>query len=155
MLRLRTHFVVLALVALAAGAGAQTTTSQPAQTTTYQPRFPGDPARSESEFEAIAYMKTVLNAEREYEKKHHHYAPSLLALAGGARSFTKRMARTDRGDYTVHYRGGADKFSVELTPKQFDQRHRSFYVDNRGIFRAEEDHPANAESPLLKDTRAG
>ncbi len=121
--------------------------------TAYQPKYPGDPARSESEAAAIAYAKTVLNAERQYEKKYHHYAPTLLALAGGARSFTKRMARADRGDYTVHYRGGEDKFSLQLIPKQFDAEHRAVYVDQTGTIRAEEDNPATAESPLLKDSK--
>ena len=65
--------------------------------TAYQPKFPGDPAHSDPEAAALGYMRTVANAQREYKKKFGHYAASLYALAGGARSFTKRMARTDRG----------------------------------------------------------
>lgn len=139
-----TRRLATALVLLVACAAAQTA---------YQPKYPGDPARSDSEAASIAYCKTVLNAERQYEKKYHKYSPTLLALAGGARSFTKRMARADRGDYTVHYRGGTEKFSLELVPKQFDTEHRAFYVDQTGVLRAEEGKPATAESPVLKDTK--
>lgn len=139
-----TRKLAIALAALVACAAAQTA---------YQPKYNGDPARSDSEAASIAYCKTVLNAERQYEKKYNKYSPTLLALAGGARSFTKRMARADRGDYTVHYRGGTEKFSLELTPKQFDAEHRAFYVDQTGVLRAEEDKPATADSPVLKDTK--
>src|SRR6202167_3634336 len=77
-------------------------TTQPA--TAYQPKFKGDPARSESEAQALAYMRTLLRAQREYKKRHDKYADSLAALAGTG-SFTKRMAQTtDRGDYTASFR---------------------------------------------------
>jgi hypothetical protein len=118
----------------------------------YKPKFPGDPARSEPEAAALGYMRTVLNAQRDYKKKFNHYASSLYALAGGARSFTKRMARTDRGDYTVAFRGGSEHFSVALTPKQYDAAHRAFFMDDRGIFHVEDDKPAAADSPLLKES---
>src|SRR5215469_13780185 len=77
----------------------------PQQTATpYQPKFPGDPARSDSEAQALGYMRVVLRAQREYKKRHDKFAPSLAALAGTG-SLTKRMAATtDRGDYTVGFR---------------------------------------------------
>ena len=66
--------------------------------TTYQPKFPGDPARSESEAQALAYMRVVLRAEYIYNKRHDKYADSLASLAGTG-SFTRRMAKsTERGD---------------------------------------------------------
>ena len=37
--------------------------------TAYQPKFSGDPARSESEAGALGYMRTVLRAQRLYNKK--------------------------------------------------------------------------------------
>jgi len=46
--------------------------------TSYQPKFKGDPARSDSEFVAIAYMKTFLRAQHLYKRKNGHYATSLL-----------------------------------------------------------------------------
>ncbi len=121
-------------------------------TVVYTPKFHGDPAHSEPEAQALGYMRTVLSAQRDYKKKFNHYAPTLYALAGGARSFTKRMARTDRGDYTVEFHGSKEHFSLALTPKLFDPAHRAFYVDDKGIFHAEDDKPATAESPLLKES---
>src|ERR671926_1644493 len=46
----------------------------------YQPKFPGDPARSNSEANALGYMRTVLRAQRQYNKKNGHYAKSLSDL---------------------------------------------------------------------------
>ena len=77
---------------------------------TYQPKFPGDPARSESEAQALGYMRVVLRAQREYKKRHDKYAETLEALAGTG-SFTKRMAHTtDRGDYTASFRTAQRRF---------------------------------------------
>ena len=116
----------------------------------YTPKSPDDHARSQAEFNSIAYIKTVFYNEREYKKKMNRYAASLMALTGGGRSFTKRMARPDRGDYVVSYRGGKDTFSVTLTPKQFDPTRRSFYMDSSGTLRVQEGAPATAESEALK-----
>lgn len=116
----------------------------------YKPKFPGDPARSEAEASALGYMRTVVGAQRDYKKKFGHYAGSLYALAGGARSFTKRMARTDRGDYDVSFGGGKAGFALRLTPKQFDSAHRAFYTDSGGVIRYQDEKPASADSPVLK-----
>jgi hypothetical protein len=67
------------------------TTAPPSAT--YQPKFPGDPARSESEAQALGYMRTLLRAQHEYKKRHNKFADSLEALAGTG-SFTKRMAHS-------------------------------------------------------------
>src|ERR1700675_1341774 len=70
----------------------------------YQPKFQGDPARSDSEAQALGYMRVVLRAQREYKKRHDKFATPLESLAGTG-SFTKRMAHsTDRGDYTASFR---------------------------------------------------
>ena len=121
-------------------------------TAVYKQKFPGDPAHSEPEAAALGYMRTLLNAQREYKKKFGHYASSLYALAGGARSFTKRMTRTDRGDYTVSYHGGSSAFSVALTPKTFDAAHRAFFMDDHGTLHVEDDKPATADSPILRES---
>src|SRR5438067_13456105 len=79
----------------------------------YQPKFKGDPARSDSEAAALGYMRTFLRAQRIYKKKNGHYATSLLDLAKTG-SFTRRMVWTDRGDYTVKFRPHKDKDTFEV-----------------------------------------
>src|SRR5580704_17985149 len=68
--------------------------------TVYQPKFKGDPARSDSEANALGYMRTVIRAQQQYFKKNNKYASTLADLVHTG-SFTKRMTQTDRGDYTV------------------------------------------------------
>src|SRR5438876_11482019 len=124
------RFMVVAtglLFASAVLASAQTasapTGAQASQTAqgAYQPKFPGDPARSESEAQALGYMRVVLRAERDYKKRHSKYTDSLAALAGTG-TFTKRMAHsTERGDYTASFRPNHDRpnhdgFVLTMTP---------------------------------------
>ena len=142
---------------LRALAQSEAATQPPAQAAgTYQPKFAGDPARSDSEALALGYMRTVLRAERAYKKKHGKYATSLAELAGTA-SFTKRMAHsTDRGDYTVALRNHKAKnsdeqgFVLTMTPKHMDAEHRSFYSDEDGVIRGDDQKAADADSPRLK-----
>jgi hypothetical protein len=115
----------------------------------YQPKFPGDPARSASEAAALGYMRTVIRAQREFKKKNAKFAPSLNALVHTG-SFTRRMTKTDRGDYTVSFQSKKDGFELALTPKQMDSSHRSFYADEDGVIHAEEDKAASETSPTLK-----
>ena len=123
----------------------------------YQPKFQGDPAHSDSEAQALGYMRVVLRAQREYKKRHQKFATSLEALAGTG-SFTKRMAHsTDRGDYTASFQprhAGAktddDGFILTMTPNQLDAQHRSFYAEDDGKIHAEEEKPADANSPVVK-----
>jgi hypothetical protein len=116
----------------------------------YQPKFAGDPARSEPEAQALAYMRTMLRAQREYKRRHNHYAESLLALAGTG-SFTKRLAQsTERGDYSVGFRSHKDGFMLLMTPKQMDAEHRSFYAEEDGIIHGDDQKPADADSPRVK-----
>src|SRR6266478_9444699 len=95
----------------------------------YQPKFKGDPARSDSEAAALGYLRTFLRAQKIYKKKNGHYATTLMELAKTG-SFTKRMASsTDRGDYTVKFHAHKEKdtFEVTMAPKQQDSTHRSFF----------------------------
>jgi hypothetical protein len=116
----------------------------------YQPKFRGDPAKSEAESQTLGYMRTVVRAEKIYYKRHNEFASSLATLAGTG-SFTKRMAHTtQRGDYTIHYRGKKDGYVLTATPQQFGPDHRAFYADEDGKIRVEEDKPAGSESPVLR-----
>ena len=124
--------------------------TQVAPPAAYQPKFAGDPARSESEAQALGYMRVVLRAQREYKKRHDKYAESLLALAGTG-SLTKRMARsTDRGDYSVGFRTHKDGFILTMTPRQMDTEHRSFYAEEDGFIHGDDQKPADLSSPRIK-----
>lgn len=139
----RAFFAGIAVLLAAALASAQAT---------YQPKFKGDPARSDSEAAALGYMRTFLRAQRVYKRKNAHYATTLLDLAKTG-SFTRRMASsTDRGDYTVRFRPHKEKDTFELTlvPKQEDTTHRSFFSDDQGKIRVDETGEASESSPLLK-----
>ena len=117
----------------------------------YQPKFPGDPAKSDAEAAALGYMRTVLRAQKQYKKKNGNYATSLSQLVHTG-SFTKRMVSADRGDYTVGFRAKKDKdtFQLTMTPKQKDAEHRSFYADEDGTIHADDQGPASEKSPVLK-----
>jgi hypothetical protein len=117
--------------------------------TTYQPKFSGDPARSDSEAIALGYMRTVLRAQHQYQKKNSHYAATLGDLVHTG-TFTRRMVDPDRGDYTVGYRTHKDGFILTMTPKQLDAEHRSFYAEDDAKIHAEETKAANEDSPILK-----
>jgi len=122
--------------------------------TAYVPKFPGDPARSDSEAAALGYMRTALRAQKLYKKKNDHYATSLLELVHSG-SFTRRMADPNRGDYTVGFRTRKNKkdedgFELTLTPAQLDAQHRSFYAKEDGVIHGEEDKAADENSPPVK-----
>lgn len=115
----------------------------------YQPKFAGDPARSESEAAALGYMRTLLRAQHLYNKKNGKYAPSLADLVHTG-TFTRRMVNTERGDYTVNFHPHKDGFDLLLTPKQQDAQHRSFYSKEDGVIRGEEEKVADENSPKVK-----
>jgi len=149
--------ILLGAIISAGLAAGQTQAQSPQQAPapgTYQPKSPSDPARSESEWLALAYMRVVLRAEREYKKRHEKYTDSLAALAGTG-SFTKRMASTtDRGDYTASFRAhkvnDKDGFILTMTPKQMDAEHRSFYAEEDGAIHADDQKAADLDSPKIK-----
>ena len=142
--RLQLLSLVLAIICATASLAAAQTPP------TYQPKFKGDPARSEAEAQALGYMRVVVRAQKTYKKRHDKYASSLLQLAG-TESFTKRMANsTDRGDYTISFRSQKDGYMLTATPKQVDAEHRSFYAEEDGVIHAEEDKAADSNSPRIK-----
>jgi hypothetical protein len=139
---------ILALGLMGAAFGLAQAPAQPSSE--YKPQFAGDPARSDSEAQALGYMRVVLRAENTYKKRHSHYAESLDALAGTG-SFTKRMARTtDRGDYTASFRSHHEGFVLTLTPKHLDSEHRSFYAEEDGAIHADDQKPADLDSPKVR-----
>jgi hypothetical protein len=116
---------------------------------TYQPKFTGDPARSESEAAALAYMRVVLRAQHRFEKQYGHFATSLTELVHSG-SFTKRMVDPHRGDYTAGFKGKKDSFILTMTPEHLDAEHRSFYAEDDGKIHADEEKPADLNSPIVK-----
>src|SRR3984893_19380938 len=117
--------------------------------TPYQPKFKGDPAKSDSEAAALCYMRTVLRAQKICYKKNNKYAASLADLVHTG-SFTKRMVNPDRGDYSVGFRPNKDGFDLTVTPKLLDAEHRSFYADEDGQIHADDQAPATEKSPIVK-----
>jgi hypothetical protein len=117
--------------------------------TAYQPKFKGDPARSDSEAAALGYMRTVLRAQKLYKKKNDKFAASLADLVHTG-SFTKRMVNPERGDYSVGFRPNKDGFDLTLTPKQLDAEHRSFYASEDGVIHGDDQAPAGEKSPVVK-----
>jgi len=117
----------------------------------YQPKFKGDPARSDAEAGALGYLRTFLRAQKIYKKKNDHYATSLLDLAHIG-SFTRRMVSPDRGEYTVKFKAHKDKdtFEITMVPKQFAPDRRSFFSDEEGKIRVDEQKEADDSSPILK-----
>jgi hypothetical protein len=133
------------LMAVLMGMGCVLAQAPPA----YKPQFKGDPARSDSEAQALGYMRVVLRAENIYKKRHGKYAQSLAELAGTG-SLTKRMAQsTDRGDYTASFRVHKDGFVLTMTPKHMDSEHRSFYAEEDGVIHADDLKPADVDSPKV------
>jgi hypothetical protein len=141
---------MIAVVLAATALFAQEPSAAPtAPAPTYQPKFPGDPARSDSEAKALAYMRVVLRAQREFNKKNDRFATSLAELVHSG-TFTKRMVNSDRGDYTVSFKGKKDNFVLTMTPKFMDAQHRSFYAEDDYKIHADETKPADKDSPVVK-----
>ncbi len=138
----------LALAAIAIAAAPQVAQAQ-APATPYQPKFSGDPARSDSEAGALAYMRVVLRAQHHFEKQYGHFATSLAELVHTG-TFTKRMVDPNRGDYTVGFKGKKDSFILVMTPQHLDAQHRSFYAEDDGKIHGDEEKPAGPDSPLVK-----
>jgi hypothetical protein len=140
--------VLLVLCTLSAQDAAPTAVAG-TQAPAYQSKFAGDPARSDSEAAALAYMRVVLRAQRRFNKQYDHFATSLAELVHSG-SFTKRMVNPDRGDYTATFKGKKDSFVLTMTPKNLDAQHRSFYAEDDGKIHADETKAADANSPLVK-----
>jgi hypothetical protein len=116
---------------------------------TYKPKFPGDPAHSDSEAAALAYMRVVIRAQKQFNKQYGHYATSLQELVHSG-SFTKRMVDPNRGDYTASFKGKKDSYVLTMTPNHMDADHRSFYADDEGKIHGDSDKAADDKSPIVK-----
>ena len=116
---------------------------------TYTPKYKGDPALSESEFVALAYMRGVIRAQKQFNKQYGHYATTLNELVHTG-SFTKRMVNPDRGDYTVGFKGKKDSYVLTMMPKTLDATRRSFYANEEGKIHADDSKPADANSPVVR-----
>jgi hypothetical protein len=150
--RIRFPIVLLAVSALVAAQAADPQSppqSSPGSPVAYQPKFAGDPARSDSEAAALAYMRVVIRAQHRFDKQYGHFATSLSDLVHSG-SFTKRMVNPDRGDYTAGFRGKKDSFILTMTPRQLDAQHRSFYAEDDGKIHSDEEKPADSDSPVVK-----
>lgn len=115
----------------------------------YKPKFPGDPAHSDSEAAALAYMRVVVRAQKQFNKQYGHFATTLPELVHSG-TFTRRMVNPDRGDYTASFKGKKDSYVLTMTPNHMDADHRSFYAEDDGKIHADAEKPADDKSPLVK-----
>jgi hypothetical protein len=146
--------LMFVLMTVFSTAFAQDTSAAPAappaaQGPAYTPKYRTDPARSDSEFAALAYMRVVMRAEVGFNKQYGHYATTLAQLVHSG-TFTQRMVNPERGDYTVGYKGKKDNFILTLTPKLLDPQHRSFYAENDGKIHADETKAADGDSQVVE-----
>ncbi|HXJ89508.1 MAG TPA: hypothetical protein VMS18_22020 [Candidatus Binatia bacterium] len=116
---------------------------------TYTPKYKGDPAQSESEFVALAYVRGVVRAQKQFNKQYGHYATTLNELVHTG-SFTKRMVDPNRGDYTVGFKGKKDSYVLTMMPRVLDATHRSFYAEDDGKIHADDSKPADKDSPVVR-----
>jgi len=144
--------VVLTQIALARQAEPAPSAAPQTSAPTYTSKYHGDPARSDSEFAALAYMRVVMRAQKGFNKQYGHYANSLAQLVHSG-TFTQRMVNPDRGDYTVGYKVKKDSYVLVLTPKLLDAQHRSFYAEEDGKIHADETKAADADSPVIETHR--
>ena len=128
----------------------QTPAGTPSQSAApgYTPKYKGDPARSDSEFAALSYMRVVIRAQKLFNKQYDHYATSLRELVHTG-TFTQRMVNPERGDYTVGFKGKKDGYVLTMTPKNLDAQHRSFYATEDGKIHGDETKAADADSPVV------
>ena len=149
--KMKTPALIFALVLAVAVPLLTQQADAPAQspTSTYTPKFKGDPAHSDSEAAALAYMRVVIRAQHQFNKQYGHYATTLAELVHSG-SFTKRMVNPDRGDYTASFKGKKDSYVLTMTPSHMDPDHRSFYAEDDGKIHADDSKPADADSPVVK-----
>lgn len=133
---------------LAQQAPASSTQSPDQMQSTYKPKFPGDPAHSDSEAAALAYMRVVIRAQKQFNKQYGHYATTLPELVHTG-SFTKRMVNAQQGDYTASFKGKKDSYVLTMTPNHMDADHRSFYAEDDGKIHADAENAADEKSPVI------
>ena len=115
----------------------------------YQPKFKGDPAKSDSEAAALGFMRTVVTAEKNYHAKHNSYTKTLQDLAGTGSITRRTVATNKRGDYTAAFHAKPDGYELTMTPDHEDATHRAFFVDQTGKIKGEEDKAATSSSPAI------
>ena len=148
-------FALILLLAIPASLLAQQTPppmSPDQNAGSYTPKYHGDPARSNSEAVALAYMRAVMRAQVLYNKKNGHYATSLSQLVH-TQNFTQRMLNPDRGDYTAGFKSKKESFMLSMTPKNMDAQHRSFYAEDDGKIHADETKAADSDSQVIETHR--
>ena len=151
------HWIVALVLAVAASLYAQqpqpapnpSSPTLPGADSTYTPKYKGDPAQSDSEFAALAYMRVVIRAQKQFNKQYGHYALTLGELVHSG-TFTKRMVNPNRGDYTVGYKGKKDSYILTMMPKVLDATHRSFYAEDDAKIHADDAKPADKDSPVVR-----
>jgi|SRR5579863_3141831 len=155
LLKVRILALAATLTLAASCCCAQDAPAEPPQTPApppapaYMPKYHGDPARSDSEFAALAYVRGVMRAQMQFNKKNGHYATALSQLIHTG-NFTQRWVSPDRGDYTAGFRGKNDGFILTMTPKVLDAQHRSFYAEADGKIHADETKAADGDSPVVE-----
>ncbi len=147
----RTALALIFAIALAAPLLSQEAPAAtiPPNAAAYKPKFPGDPALSESEALALGYMRNLIRSQRQFNKHYGHYATTLPELVHSG-SFTKRMVDPHQGDYTVSFKGNRDGYVLTMTPHALDATHRSFYAVEDGKIHADESKPADGASPVIR-----
>lgn len=115
----------------------------------YTPKYHGDPARSDSEFAALAYVRGIMRAQMLYHKKNSHYATAIPQLVHTG-NVTQRWVNPDRGDYTAGFKARKDGFIFTMTPKVLDAQHRSFYAEEDGKIHADETKAADGDSTVVE-----
>jgi hypothetical protein len=149
------HWIIALVFIVAASLFAQQPEPAPSATlpgagpTAYTPKYKGDPAQSDSEFAALAYMRVVIRAQKAFNKQYTHYATTLPELVHSG-TFTKRMVNPNRGDYTVGFKGKKDSYILTMMPKTLDATHRSFYAEDDGKIHADDSKPADKDSPIVR-----
>ncbi len=149
------HWIIALVLIMAAPLVAQQSEPAPSATlpgagpTAYTPKYKGDPAQSDSEFAALAYMRVVIRAEKQFNKQYGHYALTLNELVHSG-TFTKRMVNPNRGDYTVGYKGKKDSYILTMMPKALDATHRSFYAEDDGKIHGDDSKAADSNSPVVR-----
>jgi len=151
------HWIIALVLTVAASLYAQqsepapnpSSPTLPGSGAAYAPKYKGDPAQSDSEFAALAYMRVVVRAEKAFNKQYGHYALTLDELVHSG-TFTKRMVNPNRGDYTVGYKGKKDSYILSMMPKSLDATHRSFYAEDDGKIHADDAKPADEDSPVVR-----
>jgi hypothetical protein len=115
-----------------------------------QPSSQENAAISPDENVALAFIRTILTAEKLYKKRHNQYPTALSTLAGTGSVTTRMVKSRERAGYRVGYTSTGENFVLTMTPLKFDDQHRAFYTDSSGVIRAEADKPANSQSPAFK-----